>query len=87
MRPQGVVNVVLGSDPILLHSVEVQNDWIDSELRMLCALLISPRLASRGQGLSMGDVSVALRRGIRHATAPVAGTWPKISAVVDMGNI
>jgi hypothetical protein len=34
----------------------------------------------------MGDVSVALRGGIRLATAPVAGTWPKTSAVVDMGN-
>jgi hypothetical protein len=29
---QGVVNVVLGSDPILPHSVEVQNDWMGSEL-------------------------------------------------------
>jgi hypothetical protein len=26
------VNVVLGSDPILPHSVEVQDDWMDSEL-------------------------------------------------------
>jgi hypothetical protein len=30
-RPQGVVNVVWGSDPILPRSVEVQNDWMDSE--------------------------------------------------------
>ena len=61
--------------------------WTLNVIRMLRALLISPRLASRGQGLLMGDVSVALRRGIRLATAPVAGTWPKTSAVVDMGNI
>jgi hypothetical protein len=31
-RPQGVLNVVLGSDPILPHSLEVQNHWMDSEL-------------------------------------------------------
>jgi hypothetical protein len=31
-RPQGVVNVVTGSEPILPHSVEVQPDWDDSEL-------------------------------------------------------
>jgi hypothetical protein len=61
--------------------------WILNFIRMFRALLISPRLASRGQGLLMGDVSVALRRGIKLATAPVVETWPKTSAVVDMGDI
>jgi hypothetical protein len=62
-------------------------EWTLNFIRMLCALLISPRLASQDEGLLMGNVSVALRRGIRLATAPVAGAWPKTSAVVDMGNI
>jgi hypothetical protein len=32
VRPQGVVNVVTGFEPILPHSVEVQPDWNDSTL-------------------------------------------------------
>jgi hypothetical protein len=35
----------------------------------------------------MVDVSVALRGGIKLVTAPTAGTCPKTSAVVNMGNI
>jgi hypothetical protein len=31
-RPQGVVDVVSGSEPILPHSVEVQHNWTDAEL-------------------------------------------------------
>jgi hypothetical protein len=46
--------------------------WTLNFIHMLRALLISPRLASRGRGLLMGGVSVALRRGIRLATAPIA---------------
>jgi hypothetical protein len=32
VRPQGKVNVVLGSEPLLPHSVEVQHNWTDAEL-------------------------------------------------------
>jgi hypothetical protein len=32
VRPQGVVNVATGFEPILPHSVEVQPDWSDSTL-------------------------------------------------------
>jgi hypothetical protein len=32
VRPQGKVNVVLGSEPLLAHSVEVQHNWTDAEL-------------------------------------------------------
>jgi hypothetical protein len=31
-RPQGKVNVVLGSEPLLPHSVKVQHNWTDAEL-------------------------------------------------------
>jgi hypothetical protein len=61
--------------------------WTLNFIRMVRALFISPWLASRGQGLLMVDVSVALRRGIRLATAPIAGMWQKTSAVVDMGKV
>jgi hypothetical protein len=36
--------------------------WTRNFIHTLRALLISPRLASRGQGLLIGNVSVALRR-------------------------
>jgi hypothetical protein len=32
VRVQGKVNVVLGSEPLLPHSVEVQHNWTDAEL-------------------------------------------------------
>jgi hypothetical protein len=32
VRLQGKVNVVLGSEPLLPHSVEVQHNWTDTEL-------------------------------------------------------
>jgi hypothetical protein len=31
-RARGGINVVMGSEPILPHSVEVQNNWTDAEL-------------------------------------------------------
>jgi hypothetical protein len=31
-RPQGKANVVLGSEPLLPHSVEVQHNWTDADL-------------------------------------------------------
>jgi hypothetical protein len=30
--PRGKVNVVLGEEPLLPHSVEVQHNWTDAEL-------------------------------------------------------
>jgi hypothetical protein len=87
-RPQGVVNVVLGSDPILSHSVEVQNDWMDSELYPYASCSFNLTTAGEsGSGAFNGRCERRLRRGIRLATAPVAGTWPKTTAVVGMGNI
>jgi hypothetical protein len=32
VRLQGKVNVALGSEPLLPHSVEVQHNWTDAEL-------------------------------------------------------
>jgi hypothetical protein len=31
-RPRGKINVVLGEEPLLPHSVEVQHNWTDAEL-------------------------------------------------------
>jgi hypothetical protein len=31
-RPRGEINVVTGSEPLLPHSVKVQNNWTDGEL-------------------------------------------------------
>jgi hypothetical protein len=77
-RPQGVVNVVLGSDPILPHFVEVQNDWMDSELYShgSCSFNLTP-VNESGSGAFNGRCERCPPRGHKVCDCPSRGNVAK----------
>jgi hypothetical protein len=77
-RPQGVVNVVLGSEPILPYSVEVHDDWMDSELhpRSSCSFKLT-RGNESGSGAFNGQCERCPPRGHRARDCPSRGNVPK----------
>jgi hypothetical protein len=77
-RPQGVVNVVLGSEPILPHSVEVQDDWMDSELypHSSCSFNLTP-VSELGSGAFNGRCERCPPRGHKARDCPNRGNVHK----------
>jgi hypothetical protein len=64
-RPQGKVDVVLGSEPLLPHSVAVQHNWTDAELYpILCSRLnlLSPSQLNKGRSVRKGQRRQSLSR-------------------------
>jgi hypothetical protein len=87
-RPQVVVNVVLGSEPILPHSVEVQDDWVDSELypHASCSFNLTP-VSESGSGALNGRCERCPPWGHKPCDCPNRGNVPKNECCGGYGKI
>jgi hypothetical protein len=85
-RPQGVVNVVLGSDPNFPYSVEVQNVWMDSELYPHASCSFFLTTAGSGLGAFNGRCERCPPKGHKTRDCPSRGNVAKNQCCGEYGK-